>query len=158
MQSADLIAAAFGVFNSLRLVSYFPQIVAVARDQTGAAAISLSCWSIWIGANATTALYAYINVGDIVLAVMSAFNAVCCLTVVALALLKRAARWRRVPPSLSPDCQAIDVATRSASPTTCMVCPQQRRAHIADRRQPRNAPPAAACAGPPFNVIESEPR
>jgi hypothetical protein len=90
MQSADLITAAFGIFNALRLVSYIPQIVAVARDRHGAEAKSLSCWSIWVGANATAALYAWVNVGDAVLALTSGFNTVCCLTVVALALHKRA--------------------------------------------------------------------
>jgi hypothetical protein len=53
--SSDLIAIAFGAFNAMRLVSYFPQILAVARDRQGARAISISCWAIWIGANVTTA-------------------------------------------------------------------------------------------------------
>ena len=51
INTTDLLGMAFGFFNILRLVSYFPQIVAVARDQNGASAISFSCWTIWIGAN-----------------------------------------------------------------------------------------------------------
>jgi hypothetical protein len=54
--SLDLITLAFGAFNFLRLVSYFPQIVAIARDSNGATAISFFCWTIWVGANASTAL------------------------------------------------------------------------------------------------------
>lgn len=95
MPSADLVALAFGVFNALRLVSYFPQIVAVARDRHGAQAISVSCWSIWIGANTSASLYAWVNVGDAVMALTMGFNAICCTTVVTLALCKRAATWRR---------------------------------------------------------------
>jgi hypothetical protein len=105
----DLIAIAFGAFNLLRLASYFPQIAAVARDQYGATAISLSCWSIWIGANGTTALYAWVNLGDLTLAMISAFNAACCLAVFALAVYKRATvrlQWARShpfdPPGLNP--------------------------------------------------------
>jgi hypothetical protein len=96
MQGTDLIALAFGVFNALRLVSYFPQIVTVARDRHGAEAISVSCWSIWIGANTSACLYAWVNLGDVTMALMMGFNAACCTIVVALALCKRFARWRRL--------------------------------------------------------------
>jgi hypothetical protein len=94
MMNPDLITFAFGVFNLLRLASYFPQIVAVARDRHGATAISFSCWIIWIGANATTALYAWSKVGDSTLALISAFNAACCAVVLLLAAYKRFAVQR----------------------------------------------------------------
>ncbi|MET0569341.1 MAG: hypothetical protein ABWZ74_09710 [Hyphomicrobiaceae bacterium] len=90
LSGVDLVALVFGLFNSLRLVSYLPQIIAVARDRNGATAISFSCWSIWIGANASTALYAWVKVGDMALTAMSGFNTACCAIVLVLAMYKRA--------------------------------------------------------------------
>jgi len=85
----DLIAIAFGVFNVLRLVSYLPQILAVARDRHGAATISVSCWTIWIGANVNTALYGWTHLDDLSLVAVSVLNAAGCGTVLALAIFKR---------------------------------------------------------------------
>ena len=48
-------------------------------------------WLIWIGANATTALYSWLRVNDAALAGISAFNAACCALVLLLAMYKRAA-------------------------------------------------------------------
>jgi hypothetical protein len=89
MTNVDVLGLTFGFFNILRLVSYFPQIVAVARDQNGASAISFSCWSIWIGANGSTGLYAWVKLADVPLAFISGFNAACCAAVLMLAIYKR---------------------------------------------------------------------
>ena len=92
----DLLAFATAAFNVLRLVSYWPQIVAVARDQNGASSISFTCWSIWIAANGSTAVYAWVKVADLALTLMNGFNAACCTAVVILAAHKRIAFRRRM--------------------------------------------------------------
>lgn len=95
MAIAEITFAIFALFNTLRLVSYLPQIIRVARDPHGAAAISYTCWVIWIGANASTAAYAAINLGDLWLSAVGSFNAACCTIVVGLTFWKRN-RWCRL--------------------------------------------------------------
>jgi hypothetical protein len=87
--SFDLVALAFASFNLLRIGSYLPQIVAVARDRHGASAISFSCWTIWTGANLSTAIYVWDRSGDLGLVLVNGFNAACCLIVLILAAHKQ---------------------------------------------------------------------
>jgi hypothetical protein len=94
LDATDAVSFAFGLFNLLRLASYFPQIVAVARDDHGAYAISLTSWTVWVGANATTALYAWARLADFALASISAFNTACCLLVFFITAYKRLAFTR----------------------------------------------------------------
>ncbi|MDX8452937.1 hypothetical protein RFM98_09230 [Mesorhizobium sp. VK9D] len=68
MTHGDLSFYLFTVFNGLRLVSYLPQIIRVARDENGASAISYTTWLLWTGPNATTGLYAGVNLDDPMLA------------------------------------------------------------------------------------------
>ncbi|ESW94360.1 hypothetical protein NKH34_27180 [Mesorhizobium sp. M1148] len=89
MTLADLSFYLFTVFNGLRVVSYLPQIVRVARDRHGASVISYATWLLWTGANATTGLYAHINLNDPALAAINWLNAVCCVLVIALTAYKR---------------------------------------------------------------------
>lgn len=88
-RSADLILCAYSVCNALRVISYVPQIVQIARDQDGARAISLTAWWLWVAANGTTVLYAAVNLGDVPLAILNGLNTLACLLVIALTMGKR---------------------------------------------------------------------
>lgn len=95
MTLADLSFYLFTVFNGLRVISYVPQIIRVARDMNGASAISYTTWALWTGANATTGLYAHINLNDHTLAAINWLNAGCCTMVIALTAYKRRRRLDR---------------------------------------------------------------
>jgi hypothetical protein len=89
MTDHDWVVFVFGAFNALRIVSYLPQILCVANDRHGASAISYLTWSIWIGANASTSLYAWMLLGDRWLTLIHAVNAACCVVVVLLTVRQR---------------------------------------------------------------------
>ena len=87
--SADAIGFCFGIFNLLRLASYFPQIVAVVRMV--AARGRSRCPAGRSGSAQTPRRHSThgVRVGDLTLASVSAFNAACCLLVFLIAAYKR---------------------------------------------------------------------
>jgi hypothetical protein len=89
MDMPEITLALFSLFNVLRLGSYLPQIARLASDTEGAKAISYSTWSVWIGANGSTAAYAVVNITDWTLFAVSAVNALGCAAVVLLTMWKR---------------------------------------------------------------------
>jgi len=92
------ITALYTVCNALRLLSYVPQIVAVARENSGAHAISLMSWFFWLLSHAATALYCETVVKDSLLAAMMWGNTAGCVGVVALTVMKRRRYgWKRFP-------------------------------------------------------------
>lgn len=95
MTGSDAVWIMFAVFSAIRMVSYVPQILCIARDRTGAAAISYATWSIWLGANVTMALHAAINLHDMWLALVTASYGLCCAIVIVLTAVKRRAHRRR---------------------------------------------------------------
>ncbi|MFX8980419.1 hypothetical protein ABTN12_19720, partial [Acinetobacter baumannii] len=73
----------------IRVVSYVPQMVRIARDGNGASAISYTTWCMWALANVATALYAGVNLKDPYLALVSSAYALCCVAVILLTAVKR---------------------------------------------------------------------
>lgn len=120
MNADTLILLAYAASNALRLASYAPQIWRVARDHSGAQAISCLTWNLWIVANATTALYAWTHLHDLALTVTNAGNALCCAAVVLITLGKRAA--------LNPDLQE---ATMKPTPNCCSIFSKRAAAPLA---------------------------
>lgn len=83
------VTAIYTLCNAARLLSYVPQIIAVARENSGAHAISLASWIFWSISHAATALYCATVVHDPLLAGMMWGNTAGCFGVVMLTMLKR---------------------------------------------------------------------
>jgi hypothetical protein len=89
MMISDVAYNLFTVFNALRLVCYLRQIYKIARETTGAGAISYPIWILRTAANSWTAIYSLTNLGDITLAWTYGLNALCCTIVIALTAFKQ---------------------------------------------------------------------
>lgn len=94
---AALVAICFVVFNTIRIALYLPQLRTCMKDAGGCRAINLWTWTSWIVANASTALYMLMFLGDPWAAMLNLGNALMCGSVVAVTLVKRH-RHARVNP------------------------------------------------------------
>jgi hypothetical protein len=89
MKIADITLAVFTFCNSLRFLAYVPQIAKAARDQSGAQAISLGTWGLFLVSHASAMAYALVNNEDWIMAFMFLANAIGCGTVVLITAWKR---------------------------------------------------------------------
>jgi hypothetical protein len=85
----ELTLVVFYAFNALRVGAYLPQIIRVANDDNGAQAISYATWSVWIGANGSTAAYTLLIAPNWTLFAVNVLNAIGCIAVVVLTAVKR---------------------------------------------------------------------
>ncbi|MET4035784.1 hypothetical protein ABIB94_007485 [Bradyrhizobium sp. JR7.2] len=90
MTLADYSFGAFAFLNTARLLGYFPQILRVHRDDSGAKAVSVFTWLLFSAANIATVSYAMIVSHDAAMAIIFALNTVGCLTIVGLTMWRRA--------------------------------------------------------------------
>jgi hypothetical protein len=88
MTLADYSVTAFTVLNGARIVAYFPQIICVCRDRTGASSVSPMTWGMFCSANLATVFYA-LTTGDRIIAGVFALNAIACTIIFALIIRKR---------------------------------------------------------------------
>jgi hypothetical protein len=86
MTTAELSLVAFATCNVLRIAAYFPQMFKLARHPGAAASFSYATWALFTAANTSTAVYAGVVLGDEVLGAVHAFSALCCSTLIGLAL------------------------------------------------------------------------
>jgi hypothetical protein len=91
MTAEQITLGLFTIFNLLRILGYFPQIVCSIRDRSGGASTSMLTWFTFFGANASAAAYAALNVADWLMALMFFVNALCCAVVTFVTLWKRVA-------------------------------------------------------------------
>jgi hypothetical protein len=88
----SLVTALYAGSSALRLLAYLPQIVAIARDRTGAHAISLLTWTFWGVSHAITAVYSALLLKDTLLVSMMIGNTLGCVAVVWATMMRR---WPR---------------------------------------------------------------
>lgn len=77
------------ITNTLRVVTYVPQIVAVMRSQDGARAVSLFTWGSWMVANGAAILYALL-LRDFFFMAISSINFLGCSAVTLITIQRRA--------------------------------------------------------------------
>ena len=100
MTTNDLPLIVFATCNALRIAAYFPQMIKLVRHPAAAASFSHLTWALFAAANLSTAVYAGVVLGDAVLGFVNAFSALCCCTLIGLAVWR--CRFSGVARTLAP--------------------------------------------------------
>lgn len=133
MTVADIILGAFAISNSVRVVAYVPQIVKIAKDNEGAAAVSNGTWALFGISHLSTVAYALVVLGDLYMTLLFTANLLCCLAIIALTFWKRrrfhALRVEHVLPMESL------AANREAFRSAETIVPQLETYHLQQPRQ-----------------------
>src|SRR5262249_60238317 len=103
---ADARLAVFTLFNPLRFLAYVPQIARALKDSSGAQAISLGTWSLFLVSHLSAMAYAVVNQNDWTMATLFLLNGMGCALIIAIATVKRSHYRRQLQPTQpwsSPD-------------------------------------------------------
>ena len=98
MTLADVTLAVFTLFNTLRFLAYVPQIARTLKDRSGAQAISLGTWSLFLVSHASAMAYAVVNQHDWTMATLFLLNGMGCALIIAIATVKRSHYRRHLQP------------------------------------------------------------
>jgi len=98
MTLADVTLAVFTLFNTLRFLAYVPQIARALKDHSGAQAISLGTWSLFLVSHLTAMAYAIVNQHDWTMAMLFLLNGMGCALIIAIAAVKRSQYRRHLQP------------------------------------------------------------
>lgn len=91
MTASEIALFAFTACNTLRVFAYVPQIVKIARDNSGASAISYTTWGLFGASHLSTVTYAVMTLNDWKLAFIFCLNALACAAILGLTVVKRLA-------------------------------------------------------------------
>lgn len=89
MTTMGTVIALFAFFNAVRVIAYLPQIIALLRVNDGAPAVSCTTWVLFTASHISTVSYALLALADWRMALIFGVNAVCCLAIVSLVIIKR---------------------------------------------------------------------
>jgi hypothetical protein len=89
LTATELVIFTFAITNGFRVLAYLPQIIRLACDQSGAAAVSCSTWILFLVSHLSTAAYAGLVLAEPWMTFIFVTNAVCSLAIVILTLLRR---------------------------------------------------------------------
>jgi hypothetical protein len=96
MTLADVTLAVFTLFNTLRFLAYVPQIARALKDRSGAQAISLGTWSLFLVSHLSAMAYAIVNQHDWTMATLFLLNGMGCALIIAIATVKRSQYGRHL--------------------------------------------------------------